>query len=437
MSHCNILTKLAAAALLSTLLFTAPAALAQTAEKPYTYVEKMPVFKGGESEMIKFLGSNIQYPKEAREVGLEGIVVISFVVGTDGSISDIQTLKELGKGTEEEAKRVAKLMDGKWTPGSQAGKLVPVRYTLPIRFALSEADRAAMKDIANQMPQFKGGHEAMLQTMGKHLQLPVEARQENLQAQVMVRFTVEPDGTVSDIKLKQTKLKKTIGPGSDLDYMDANTFGFQNKAVLAQLSEAAVAAVKATSGHWNPALRSGQAKAAEITLPVRFIDANAPASATAPAMLPIDQKILPDPNKVYSEKNLDTKPSYKEGKKELIKLLAKNIRYPDTQAEGDVKINFIVSPKGGIGFYVNLDEKNELLAKEVTRVLQITTGKWNPGRVDGKPVSSVATLNVRFVIDDGQEKPAAKTINKLDAMVTKEGVVAPAAAPDVVVTKYR
>lgn len=104
-------------------------------EKPYTYVEQMPEFPGGESEMLKYLGKNIRYPAAAQRAGVEGLVVLSFVVSRTGEISDIQVVKKLGAGTDEEAMRVVGKMP-KWTPGKQNGRTVPVRYTLPVRFTI-------------------------------------------------------------------------------------------------------------------------------------------------------------------------------------------------------------------------------------------------------------------------------------------------------------
>jgi len=104
-------------------------------EKPYTYVEQMPTFPGGDSEMMKYLGKNIRYPAAAQRAGVEGLVVLSFVVSSTGEISDIQVVKQLGAGTDEEAVRVVKSMP-KWTPGKQNGRAVPVRYTLPVRFTI-------------------------------------------------------------------------------------------------------------------------------------------------------------------------------------------------------------------------------------------------------------------------------------------------------------
>jgi TonB family protein len=105
-------------------------------EKPYTYVEQMPEFKGGESEMRRFLGRNIRYPKAAQDAGAEGLVVVSFVVDKDGSLHDVVVLKKLHDDADAEALRVVENMNGQWNAGKQNGVAVPVRYTLPVRFAL-------------------------------------------------------------------------------------------------------------------------------------------------------------------------------------------------------------------------------------------------------------------------------------------------------------
>lgn len=102
-----------------------------------TFAEQMPEFAGGTEEMYKYLGKNIQYPPLARENSIEGKVILSFVVGADGKISQIEQVgKKLGWGLDEEAIRVVKSMPP-WTPGKQNGKPVYVKFTLPIRFQLN------------------------------------------------------------------------------------------------------------------------------------------------------------------------------------------------------------------------------------------------------------------------------------------------------------
>ncbi|MBF9252821.1 TonB family protein [Pontibacter sp. 172403-2] len=418
--------------LVSFAILASPMAQAQSAAKvlqandtkPYTYVEQMPQFKGGDTEMMKFLGSNIRYPQEAQDAGLEGLVVLSFVVEKDGTLQDIEILKKLGGGTDKEAARVVKLMDGLWTPGEQDGKLVAVRYTLPIRFALSEAERAATAAKANQMAQFKGGPEALVQTMQRHLQLPAEAAQENLDARVVVKFTVEKDGSVSNIKLEQTKLKKTVGPGSELDYMDAATFGLGNRAILAKLSEAAITALKATSGQWRPSLKDGQPVAAKLLLPVQFLGSNA---AEAPRQLDVSGlKEVQKLKDVYKYDEVNIKPTLKD--MPLEKFLAKNLRFPAASSfEGNVKVHLLINKNGKqMGPLFSTAVNDERITDEITRVFKLTKRNWIPAQVDGDPVSSALDLTIRFIIDDGKKKKDSESDSEPDVVVTEMGAHASA-----------
>ena len=104
-------------------------------DKVFTFVEQQPQFPGGDAAMLKYLGENIRYPSVAQRNGLEGLVVLQFVVDQNGGISDIVVVKKLGGGTDEEAMRVVKSMP-KWSPGKQNGRPVKVRYTLPVRFTI-------------------------------------------------------------------------------------------------------------------------------------------------------------------------------------------------------------------------------------------------------------------------------------------------------------
>lgn len=104
-------------------------------EEIFTVVEQQPEFPGGNSKLGEYLGKNIRYPSAAQRANVSGRVFISFVVNTDGSIQDVQVLKGLGFGTDEEATRVVKSMP-KWRPGKQSGRPVRVKYNLPISFTL-------------------------------------------------------------------------------------------------------------------------------------------------------------------------------------------------------------------------------------------------------------------------------------------------------------
>jgi TonB family protein len=113
---------------------------AVTQEKPidkevFTVVETMPAYPGGEKALYKFMRENVKYPEEAKLKNIQGRVFVSFIVETDGSVSNVQVLRGIGGGCDEEGVRVVSSMP-KWTPGKQRGKAVRVQYNLPIKFAL-------------------------------------------------------------------------------------------------------------------------------------------------------------------------------------------------------------------------------------------------------------------------------------------------------------
>lgn len=102
---------------------------------PVLIVEEMPFYPGGDTERQKFLADNIQYPQQATEMGIQGIVYLQFVVDSKGNITDVKILRGIGGGCEEEASRVIKMMP-QWHPGRQNGKSVRVLYTMPVSFKL-------------------------------------------------------------------------------------------------------------------------------------------------------------------------------------------------------------------------------------------------------------------------------------------------------------
>jgi protein TonB len=106
-------------------------------EKPeiFSHVEMMPSFPGGDKEMMKWLHDNISYPVIAAEQGIQGRVILRFVVGPDGSIGNVEVQRSLDPSCDKEAVRVVKKMP-RWNPGKQNGNAVSVYYTLPVLFKL-------------------------------------------------------------------------------------------------------------------------------------------------------------------------------------------------------------------------------------------------------------------------------------------------------------
>jgi len=113
-------------------------------DKPqiFNHVEVMPRYPGGDAALLKFLQENINYPKESQEKGIQGRVVVRYIVTSDGSIENVEVVKSLDSLCDKEAVRVVKAMP-KWIPGKQNGTPVSVYYTLPIVFKLQATDGQA------------------------------------------------------------------------------------------------------------------------------------------------------------------------------------------------------------------------------------------------------------------------------------------------------
>ena len=141
----------------------------------FTVVEEMPQFPGGMMECMKFLSKNVNYPAEAQKAGVEGRVIVQFVVKKDGKLADAKVVKGVHPELDAEALRLVGLMPD-WIPGKQRGKAVDVKFTIPIMFRLStpapkeeatpqmfhmnvekDASKANVEEVKNQLrSQVKG-----------------------------------------------------------------------------------------------------------------------------------------------------------------------------------------------------------------------------------------------------------------------------------------
>ena len=112
-----------------------PAPKEEVTQKIFDVVEQMPSFPGGTGALMQYLSSNIHYPVVAQENGVQGRVVVSFVVERDGSITDVKVVRSVDPSLDKEAVRVVKGMPN-WNPGKQNGQAVRVKYNVPVSFKL-------------------------------------------------------------------------------------------------------------------------------------------------------------------------------------------------------------------------------------------------------------------------------------------------------------
>ena len=124
-------------------------AQADTTKKKKTWdciPETMPQFPGGQKVLMKYLAANIKYPATAVKAKKQGRVIVTFTVRKDGSITNAKVARSVDPELDAEALRVVRAMP-KWTPGTQLGKPVNVKYTLPVNFSLQKNATSEKKEV--------------------------------------------------------------------------------------------------------------------------------------------------------------------------------------------------------------------------------------------------------------------------------------------------
>lgn len=101
----------------------------------FTLVEEMPVYPGGDQALVEWVGQNLKYPKKAKARGITGKVYVSFIVDTDGTVTDVKVIRGVHQLLDAAAVACIEKLDG-YSPGKQKGKPVKVQFTIPINFQL-------------------------------------------------------------------------------------------------------------------------------------------------------------------------------------------------------------------------------------------------------------------------------------------------------------
>jgi len=233
--------------------------------------EKMPEFPGGELGLRKYIAQNVKYPQEARINGIEGKVYVRFVVTKTGIIDHVTLARGVDSILDSEAIRVISTLP-QWKPAETAdGEKVNVWYTVPINFALqgsTKSDTHISPDkntvegvnvvsfppkeksesqtffIVEKMPKFPGDEKGLKTFLATNLHYPDNARTNNIEGKVYVRYKVTSKGTVENV---------TIARGTNQE-----------------LNEEAMRVVKMTSGKWTPGEQRGTKVDVWYTVPIEF-----------------------------------------------------------------------------------------------------------------------------------------------------------------------
>lgn len=238
----------------------------------FVVVEKMPVFPGGEQEMLRYIAKNLKYPVEAQTKKEQGRVIISFTINKEGKIVDPVIVRGVSPSLNAEAVRIIKSMPD-WTPGMQKEKKVNVKYTIPILFKLDglenknpDASTSEKNEIVavayppkeaptemsienvtftvvEEMPQFPGGEKAMLDYLSKNVKYPEEDAKKGIQGRVIVSFVINRNG-------------KAVNP-------------IIVRGVTPTLDAEAVRVIE-NMPDWTPGKQKGQNVNVKYTLPINF-----------------------------------------------------------------------------------------------------------------------------------------------------------------------
>ena len=214
-------------------------------EQVFTVVEKMPSFPGGDAELLKYIATNIKYPKESQDNGEQGRVICSFIVGRDGSVNNPEVLRGVTPLLNEEAVRVINTMP-RWNPGMQRGKAVAVKYTVPITFRLKSPVEEAKEEtltVVDVMPQYPGGERELLKFIAQSIKYPTDAQEAGVQGRVICSFVVDKKGNIVE-----PKIIRGIDPSLDAEAL----------RVIGMMPR------------WTPGRQDGKAVRVLYTVPITF-----------------------------------------------------------------------------------------------------------------------------------------------------------------------
>ena len=214
-------------------------------EQVFTVVEKMPSFPGGDAELLKYIATNIKYPKESQDNGEQGRVICSFIVGRDGSVNNPEVLRGVTPLLNEEAVRVINTMP-RWNPGMQRGRGVAVKYTVPITFRLKSPVEEAKEEtltVVDVMPQYPGGDRELLKFIAQSIKYPTDAQEAGVQGRVICSFVVDKKGNIVE-----PKIIRGIDPSLDAEAL----------RVIGMMPR------------WTPGRQDGKAVRVLYTVPITF-----------------------------------------------------------------------------------------------------------------------------------------------------------------------
>jgi TonB family protein len=334
-------------------------------------------FPGGKEALSKFKSDNLKIPTDIVNAGFSGNVILSFLVGTDGKLSNISIAGGVSPSIDAEALRVVRMMPA-WDPGKENGRPVITRQSVYFNFYPEVPEGEVPREVfvvVEEMPQYPGGDTALMNFIFKNVQYPKDAREKGIQGRVIIRFAVNYLGGI-----EQVGVIRGVDP-----LLDAEAI-----RVIKMLPE------------WKPGKQGGKPVNVWYSIPVSFAlkgddlpkDKSADNIAPPPPPPP-----PPAPPVTPLVTGYDEPPLFPGGEKAIFKFIESNRKYPqparDKNITGTVKVRFLVTETGKVERVTVMSSVEPLLDAEALRIINLMP-QWQPGKLQGKPVSVTYTIPVSF-----------------------------------------
>lgn len=369
-----------------------------SSERVFENPDTAAVFKGGVDEMTKFIANTLRYPADATARNAQGLVVYSFTVETDGSLSNFDLVHHADSALDKEALRILKTMPN-WIPAKSNNQVVRSKNFVPMYFQLKKkenpqnnsSETAEVEVLAENVapariftgkivekpdipPIFTGGSFEMHRFIRKTLRYPKEARESRTQGLVVYTFVVEPDGSLSNF---------------DLIHHTDSALDLEALRILKAMPP------------WRPGKLKNEIVRTKSYVPMYFrlrnVKQNLAKDTTAPASAYSKTNSEIANSEVFSI--VEKMPEYPYGEKELQGFIAHQLRYPkDALQEGDagqVVCSFIVGADGSISNIEVVQGLNPKLDLEAMRVLSLMSN-WIPGEKNGEKVNVRCMIPIEF-----------------------------------------
>jgi TonB family protein len=336
--------------------------------------EEPPQFPGGKEALARFKTDNLKVPSDLLDAGFYGNVIISFIVGKDGKLTNFSVSGGVSPSFDAEGMRVARMMPS-WSPAKEKGRPVVSRQSVFFNFYPETAEGEVPKEVfvvVEEMPRFPGGDTALMNFVFRNITYPKEAKEKGIQGRVILRFAVNYLGGT-----EQIGVIKGVDP-----LLDAEAI-----RVIKMLPQ------------WQPGKQGGKPVNVWYSVPVTFalegvdLPKDKPAAEAAPPPVP------PRPPVPAMVSGYDEPPVFPGGDQALLKFIDSNRKYPQTAKDknisGTVKVRFQVTETGKVDKISVMSSVDPALDAEALRIVSLMP-QWQPGKLQGKPVIVFYTIPVTF-----------------------------------------